>query len=152
MSPTKRHITQKDYWVEENSQYFAAGKIISLTKFLLDLSGQGLDWGPHAQLTEPTTAAAVECLTSPHFPHPTAPWIRKQEKVLETCSGLATGELQVLGPAQFLPAQGSLIDQELVTRRHEVCPLATVFTSSALISFPNFWLSHPRILCQLPSL
>lgn len=52
---------------------FVAGKIITLTKFLLDLSGQGLDWGPHAQLTEPTAAAAVECLTSPHFPHPTAP-------------------------------------------------------------------------------
>lgn len=47
---------------EKESAAFEASKIVTLAKFLLDLSGQGPGWKPYAQLMEPSNLAAVEHL------------------------------------------------------------------------------------------
>lgn len=53
---------------------------MTLAKFLVDHSGQGLDWEPHAQLMGPTGLAAAELLTSPHLSFPAGPRGQEQEE------------------------------------------------------------------------
>lgn len=71
------HVTNKSAYYsrgllsgDKHPATFEASKTMTLATFLLDASGQGLDWAPHVQLMEPTYLTAVEVLASLHLPHP----------------------------------------------------------------------------------
>ena len=85
------HVTNKSAYYsrgllsgEKHPAAFEASKTMTLAKFLLHPSGQGLDWAPHVQLMEPTYPTAIEVLASLHLPRPREPRMQKQEEKLET--------------------------------------------------------------------